>query len=301
MAAPLPPTPLIMSCAGVSASRLRLCALTGKKRLWKWVFHRQPGLPPIVPTRRLDISRRATIYIRMMQTLKSLSGMVIAAALAAPADAADATLIVDRRAESVALYFKMAATDFEPVFGTGAEGLLGADGTVDVPRLYDGTFPLADKIFAATTVSLAGQATPFEAISMMVHDPDSLPEFVVPYDAELSIAICTSPETVQDMTLETLEGYLGYFAWKVDGLAELVIDLPLTGRSVLELRVRESVDHVEVADQKVSLPDGGKLTLTPPEPPAQGLTAWLTAVSLGFALFAAGMIFLRAPKPRAAT
>jgi hypothetical protein len=136
---------------------------------------------------------------------------------------------------------------------------------------------------------------------MMVHDPDSLPEFVVPYDAELSIAICTSPETVQDMTLETLEGYLGYFAWKVDGLAELVIDLPLTGRSVLELRVREFVDHVEVADQKVSLPDGGKLTLTPPEPPAQGLTAWLTAVSLGFALFAAGMIFLRAPKPRAAT
>ena len=194
--------------------------------------------------------------------------------------------------------------DFAGVFGTGAEGLLGDDGTVDVPRLYDGTFPLADEIFSTTTVTLSGKPTTFEALSMMVHDPAILPDFRVgsgPAAAMVSIAVCTSPETVKDMTLETLEGYLGYFAWKVDGLAEMTIALPETGRAALELRVREFVDHVEVLDQSVILADGGVLTLTAPEPPAPGIAVWLAVAAFGFAAFAAFMIWPRASKPRTAT
>ena len=232
---------------------------------------------------------------------KTFLGMALATTMAAPAVATDATLIVDRRADSIGLYFKLAATDFEPVFGTGAEGLLGADGTVDVPRLFDGTFPLADRIFAATTVRLDGQEIPFEALSMMVHDPDILPDFAMPYDAEMSIAVCTSPETVQNMTLETLEGYLGYFSWKVDGLAEMAIALPETGRGALELSVHEFVDHVEVLNQTVTLADGAVLTLAAPAAPAQGIAGRLAVVALGFATFAALMIRPRTPKPRAAT
>jgi hypothetical protein len=255
-------------------------------------------LVPFVPTQSLDISRQSPIYKGVMRMMKPLIGVVIATTMAAPAVATDATLIVDRRAESVALYFKMPATRIGPVFGTGAEGLLGVDGTVDVPRLYDGTFPLADDIFSATTVRLGGEATTFEALSMMVHDPDVLPDFAMPYDAELSIAVCTSPETVQNMTLETLESYLGYFAWKVDGLAGMDIDLPRTGRGPMELRVREFVDHVEVWDQTVTIPDGGTLTLTAPDAPAQASVGWLAVVALGFAAFAAGMIWPRTPKPK---
>lgn len=232
---------------------------------------------------------------------KTFLGVALVATMAGPAVATDATLIVDRRAESIALYFKLAATDFEPVFGSGAEGLLGADGTVDVPRLFDGTFPLADRIFAATSVRLAGQETPFEALSMMVHDPDILPDFAMPYDAEMSIAVCTSPETVQNMTLETLEGYLGYFAWKVDGLAEMAIALPETGRGALDLNVREFVDHVEVLNQTVTLADGAVLTLAAPKPPAQGFAGWLAVLALGFASFAAALIRPGTPKPRTAT
>ena len=153
--------------------------------------------------------------------------------------AADAALIVDRSAQSVALYFKMAATDLRRVFGMGTEGLLADDGTVDVPRLYDGTFPLANEIFASSTVRLGGTTTPFEALLMMVHDPDILPDFTSPYDAELSIPVCTSPEMVQNMSLATLEWYLGFLAWKVDGFGELVIELPETVCGVLDLRVRE--------------------------------------------------------------
>ena len=47
---------------------------------------------------------------------------------------------------------------------------------------------------------------------MMVHDPDIGPDFTSPYAAELAIAVCTSPETVQNIRLATLEGYLGFFA-----------------------------------------------------------------------------------------
>lgn len=242
---------------------------------------------------------RTTIWVGMMRMTKTFLGVACATAMAAPAVATDATLIVDRRADSIALYFKIAATELEPVFGAGAEGLLGADGTVDVSRLFDGTYPLADEIFAATSVRLAGQETLFEALSMMVHDPEILPDFAMPYDAEMSIAVCTSPETVQNMTLETLEGYLGFFAWKVDGLAEMAIDLPETGRGALELRVREFVDHVEVRDQTLALSDGGVLTLTAPAP--RGFAGWLAVTTLGFAALAAAMIWSRMPRHRRAT
>ena len=137
---------------------------------------------------------------------------------------------------------------------------------------------------------------------MMVHDPDIGPDFTSPYAAELSIAVCTSPETVQNIRLATLEGYLGFFAWKVGGFAELVIELPEAGRGVLELRVREFVPHVEVWDQTVSLPDGGALTLCAPEPREQGAAGWLAVIALAFAAFVAGMIWPRIPRrPRIAT
>ena len=136
---------------------------------------------------------------------------------------------------------------------------------------------------------------------MMVHDPDILPDFAMPYDAEMSIAVCTSPETVQNMTLETLEGYLGYFAWKVDGLAKMAIDLPETGRGALELNVREFVDHVEVLNQTVTLADGAVLTLAASKPRAPGFAGWLAVMTLGFGAFAAVMIRPSPPKPRTAT
>jgi hypothetical protein len=126
-----------------------------------------------------------------MLNFRPFSCAAVSIALATPAIAADATLIVERSAQSVALSFEMAATDLRRVFGMGAEGLLANDGTVDVPRLYDGTFPLADEIFASSTVRLGGTTTPFEKLSMMVHDPDILPDFTSRYDAELSIAVCT--------------------------------------------------------------------------------------------------------------
>jgi hypothetical protein len=167
---------------------------------------------------RLDFWGCAIIYESEMLNFRPFSSVAVSIALATPAIAADATLIVDRSAQSVALSFKMAATDLRRVFGMGAEGLLADDGTVDVPRLYDGMFPLADEIFASSTVRLGGTATPFEALSMMVHDPDILPDFTSPYDAELSIAVCTSPETVLNMSLATLEGYLGFSRGRSTGL-----------------------------------------------------------------------------------
>ena len=221
--------------------------------------------------------------------------------VAGPAVAADATLIVDRREDSVALYFRTAASDFETIFGAGADALLAIDGTVDVPRLYDGTYLLADEIFATSTVQIGSDVVRFEALSMMVHDPEILPDFATPYDAELSIAVCTSPDTVANMGLSSLEGYLGYFAWKVDGFADMQISLPQTGRGALELRVRAYVDHVEVSDQTVILPDGGTLMLTAPRPVMRGFAVWLVVVVLCFAAVAAGMFWGGTQRPRTAT
>lgn len=66
-------------------------------------------------------------------------------------------LIVDRRPQSVSLFMTLPAGDLPAIFGTGAEGLLGADGTVDIDRLYEGTFELADRIFRPVGPRSAGR------------------------------------------------------------------------------------------------------------------------------------------------
>lgn len=73
-----------------------------------------------------------------MLNFRPFFSAAVSIALATPAIAADATLIVDRSAQSVALYFKMAATDLRRIFGMGAEGLPANDGTVDVRGLMTG-------------------------------------------------------------------------------------------------------------------------------------------------------------------
>ena len=87
----------------------------------------------------------------------------------------------------------------------------------------------------------------------------------------------------------------------LDGLAELEMTLPETGRGPMEFRVREFVDQLEVWDQIIILDDGDTLTLTEAERPTKGTAGWLAIAALAFAAFAAGMIWPRTPKSRSAT
>ena len=198
-------------------------------------------------------------------------------------------LIVDRRADSVTLYFSMPATELAPTFGTGADALLDAEGTVDINLLYEGTYDLADEIFAPVRIELDGQPVAFEALSMMVHDPDVLPGFETPWDGETSIAVCTSPETVDRMGLETLQAYLGYYAWKVNGLAPVTMTFPQSGQALGEIEVREFWNLQHTGTRKVSPEADGSITFAAGEGARLELpTLWLLAA----ACLGLGLVFL---------
>lgn len=169
-------------------------------------------------------------------------------------------LIVDRRPQSVSLYFSLPASDLTTLFGTGAEDLLGQDETIDIEGLYEGTFELADRIFASVQSTIGGRPVQFEGISMMVHDPEALPEFKTPWDGETSIAVCTSPETVDKMGLDALQAYLGYFAWKVNGMAPITLAFQGAEPSDIQIEIREfwNMQHTGSRLEKLS---GGKTLL----------------------------------------
>ncbi|MXQ08562.1 hypothetical protein GQ651_11960 [Alphaproteobacteria bacterium GH1-50] len=171
------------------------------------------------------------------------------------------TLLIDRRAGEVSFYLSLPAEDLPAVMGEGAGEMLGPDGTVDIDALYDGTFDTADRLFAGSALRVNGEEVQVEALSMMLHDPKFLPPFADPYDGQVSIAVCTSPETVRGMELAELRAYLGYFAWRVDGLGPLELSFPRTGRDPVEVTLRVFDDFEPAGERVVFLEDGGTISV----------------------------------------
>lgn len=230
--------------------------------------------------------RRWLIYITLFLAAPALAEGVAQGA----ARPETPVLIVDRRADAISLYFSLPAGELESVFGQGAQGLLDAAGTVDIDALYEGTFELADQIFEPVRAMSGPAELTFEATSMMVHDPAVLPPFETPWDGETSIAVCTSPDTVDNLGLESLQAYLGFFAWKVNGLAPLVLEFPdvTPGGTVFEIREFWNMQHT--GTRVVELGQGRMLELKPGEGSA-GLgaaTLWL----ISGAFLALGVVFL---------
>lgn len=216
--------------------------------------------------------------------------MLIPVFAASPAfGEADMRVLVDREPSGISVYFTTAAADLPDIFGAGADALVTAEGTVDIDGLYRGTFDTADDIFADVTARIDGAGFGFEALSMMVHDPSILPDFATPYDAAMSVAVCNSPETVRNMSLDQLDAFMGFYAWKADPMAEVALAFPATGRDTLGVEIIDFAPTGEVRRSTGTLTDGGTLTLAAPEP-----TRSATLLPLVFAvagLVAAGGLF----------
>ncbi len=226
-----------------------------------------------------------------------ISAWVSMAGLAAAGSDEGIVLLVDRRADEVSVYFSLQASDLPAVFGKGAEEMLGPDGTVDIDALYDGTFDTADAVLTSVEVRIGGAPVPVEAMSMMLHDPAFLPPFTDPYDAQVAIAVCTSPETVRGMGLADLRAYLGYFVWRVDGRASLDLSFPKTGRAPVDVTIREFHDFHPVPSRVVSLADGGLLSLTPPEPQRPASALRIGAAIGAIVLLLAGVGYVARTRP----
>ncbi|MEO1238980.1 MAG: hypothetical protein AAFW64_04810 [Pseudomonadota bacterium] len=195
-----------------------------------------------------------------MWRLMLISVLAASPVLAEP----DMRVLVDREPSGISVYFTTPASDLQIVFGAGADELLTEAGTVDIDGLYQGTFDTADDIFADVTAQISGAPFAFEALSMMVHDPALLPDFATPYDAAMSVAVCNSPETVRNMSLEQLDAFLGFYAWKADPLADVELVFPATGRDALTVEIIDYAPSGDLRRSSVVLADGGALRLSAP-------------------------------------
>jgi hypothetical protein len=91
----------------------------------------------------------------------------------------------------------------------------------------------------------------------------------------MSIEVCSVETPATPPTLADLQTYAGYFAYQVDGHAEIAIDFPQTGRAALDLRVLDYANGGLVHDATMRLADGGSVTL-PATKPKSGFWAWWT-------------------------
>ncbi|MEM9811452.1 MAG: hypothetical protein AAF913_02185 [Pseudomonadota bacterium] len=209
--------------------------------------------------------------------------LLLLALAATPAGATDVELLVDRLPTGISIYMRMPAGEVEPVLGRNGDELL-TDGRVDYAAMRDGTFEAADRLFARVDTEVAGTPVVFEALSLMVHQPDTNIPFSSPFDADMAIAVCNAP-TDETVTLADLDLMAGFYAHRVDSMAEIALDLPETGRPAIDVSVIEFVEGAEVRRSEHTLDDGARLVL-PPAPEALPKTAIAAIGSIAALLFA---------------
>ncbi len=181
--------------------------------------------------------------------------------VASAAAAQDLRVIANRADDGIELYLGMRASDMPALLGHSASWMSDSNGHVDITPFRKGTFDQADTVFSNVQTTLDDTAVQFEAMSLMVHTDTLIPPFDTPVDAMVAMAVCTAPESDVPLHLDTLSTYAGYYAYKVDGLANLTLTFPHTGRSAIEVSIRSFYDGDWVADETAVLTDGGSLAL----------------------------------------
>ncbi|QHQ33852.1 hypothetical protein [Algicella marina] len=203
----------------------------------------------------------------MNQTLRRLCCLLlICAALPvarAQAEGVEPTIIVDRRSDGVSLYFALPAPRLEGVFGADISALLTETGTADRVKLLEGTYEVAEDLIASLGITGDGEPAPFQATSLMLHHPEALPPFETPLDAEISVSVCTSADTIGDVAQSLLQAYMGYFAWKLPKTSVIEIDFPERGNGPMVWQVLDYRDFALTGRSVVEVADGGTLRLAP--------------------------------------
>ena len=205
-----------------------------------------------------------------MKRLFLIVCVVFSAAL--PAQAKDFDLIVARGSDFVELYIQAPAPNVPHLIGPYPDGMVQADGRIDIDPFRKGTADHGDAIFRTVTATVGGVPVTFEAMSMMVHPKDVALGFDDPIDGMTAISVCTVPERFTLYHLADLTTYLGYIAYPVAGAAPITLHLP----SSATVQVRDYTDGTLRRSGLVATDGAGRLVLD--GPPPVGVLAWLRGV-----------------------
>lgn len=201
----------------------------------------------------------------MTRTLALLLSLAPSALLAA-----DLEMIVDRKADSVEIFFSLAAGDLDAVFDTDPAGLAADDGRIYFGALREtGTFDFGDLMVADARLTLGGTAQPLEAMSVMVHPDSDLP-YRDPVDGWVAMSVCGVPDPVEPPKPQDLHLYAGFIAYPGQGMA--AFDLTLPHQVTLDLTVKEFHEGDLLSEAAYTLTPGQPITLDPAKKPGHWLT-----------------------------
>jgi len=176
-------------------------------------------------------------------------------------------VIVTRGEKSIGLYVRMAYNNVPSFFGAEVQGFADADGKLAADALFSGTFEQADALIADMSFTVGPEKVIFEALSMMVHPPNSDLMFDTPLDAEIGIAVCGVPLPDRPIVDADLTWVAGWYAYPVDPAQDLTITFPTTGRAMEVIEVSSFDGDTRLDSKDIILPDGGSLIVPYVESP----------------------------------
>jgi len=175
-------------------------------------------------------------------------------------------MIVHRAGTGIELFWSLPGETVAEVLAADEDWLMPRGATFDpAPFRQFGAFDLADEIFAPVQATLNGADAGFEAMSLMVHPKAFTAPFDTPFTAAMAIEVCTAPDAETPLTLDKVHVYAGFYAHRVAVDGDLHIAFPQTGRSPLEVLIREFQDGQLLRTHAQELADGGQITLAGPQ------------------------------------
>ncbi|MQY42121.1 hypothetical protein GG681_05675 [Epibacterium sp. SM1969] len=178
---------------------------------------------------------------------------------------ADLRVIVERSDQELSFFLALPVDQMEPLLGTDLSIIFSDDGKLPLDDFQrDGSFELADDVFAAVSGAVGGTAAIFDPMSMMLHPNASALPFSDPFDGILSTSVCGVFIAPEDQVPERMTAYYGGIFLNVAPNAPVQLDFPKTGRSAITVKLRQYDDSGFVGETTVALPDGGALVLFEP-------------------------------------
>lgn len=223
-----------------------------------------------------------------------LTGLVAGVMLSAGSAVAETMeLVIDRQEGQLEIFFGTRADNFVSVFGLNPDALENEQGVVEFAPLREGTYEIGDDLIAGTDARIGGAPVPFESTSLMVHPLDDALLMRTPFEAVMATAVCLVDDPDAAMSLEELQGYVGFVAFVDNPYDPLTLVLPQTGRGDVTLAVRDFIDGEWVESYEMVVADGGTIAI-PAASKTEFNVAWMLLL-LG--VFAAGSTVYLARRP----
>ena len=222
--------------------------------------------------------------------MRKILAALLLALMPLQAFASSLDIIVLRGEDTIEVFFSAPTRGYIDLFGMSPSMLEEPDGTVDFDALREGTFDMADDIFASVDTWFAGAPVFFEAMSMMVHPIDDRLQFRTPVDGMVAMAVCTVPTPDIPPALDTLWAYSGFITYVDDPSGPVSLELTAMTLPSVEVSVRYFTEEGFVGRETFTHAAGTTLLLGNPSSAVPLWVLWLIIVGLALG---AGVITYR--------